>query len=286
MRCEYRSTRSMSCSTCTMARTPAAFAAATRTSMMACLSPVDTPLVGSSSRMTVGLRAKALAISSSFFSPCESVEATLSSLLRRPNTSATRSASVCNTLSRLSERNGLDRRRRREAIATASVSRTVSAGKMFTNWNARDIPSLASSTGPMPAMSRPRKRTSPAVGRNRPVTTLTSVVFPAPFGPTMETNSPSLTEKEMSTSALNTPKALDTLMVSNKGTVWAVATGCGCISCLPIAAREGKFDRAGEALRHEDHQTHQYGAHHEAPVLGDGHDKVLQHDEHQRADRR
>src|SRR6516164_5511196 len=107
-------------------------------------------------------------------------------------------------------------------------------------------------------MSRPRKRTSPTVGRNRPVTTLTSVVFPAPFGPTMETNSPSLIEKEMSLSALNTPKALETLMVSNRGTVPAVAAGCGCTSCLPSAAREQKFDRAGEALRHEDHQTDQY----------------------------
>ena len=56
----------------------------TRTSMIACLSPVETPLVGSSSRMTEGLSAKALAISSSFFSPCDSVEATVSSLARKP----------------------------------------------------------------------------------------------------------------------------------------------------------------------------------------------------------
>ena len=63
-----------------MARTPAAFAAVTSTSMIACLSPVETPLVGSSSRITSGLSAKALAISSSFFSPCDSVEATVSSL--------------------------------------------------------------------------------------------------------------------------------------------------------------------------------------------------------------
>jgi len=50
----------MSCSTWTMARTPAAFAAETRTSIIACLSPVETPLVGSSSRITLGLSAKAL----------------------------------------------------------------------------------------------------------------------------------------------------------------------------------------------------------------------------------
>src|SRR4029077_5236240 len=87
MRCEYRSTRSISCSTWTMPRTPAAFAAETKTSMIVCLSPVETPLVGSSSRMTEGLRANALAMSSSFFSPCDSVEATVSSLARSPRTS-------------------------------------------------------------------------------------------------------------------------------------------------------------------------------------------------------
>src|SRR3978361_221372 len=76
-----------------MARTPATFAAVTSTSMIACLSPDETPLVGSSSRITLGLSAKALAISSSFFSPCDKVEATVSSLARKPSTSATRSAS-------------------------------------------------------------------------------------------------------------------------------------------------------------------------------------------------
>src|SRR5258705_3069238 len=133
MRCEYRSTRSMSCSTWTMPRTPAAFAAETSTSMIACLSAVETPLVGSSSRITDGLRAKALAISSNFFSPWDNVEATVSSRARRPRTSAMRSASAGSTLSRLSERNGLATRRKRDATATASVSRTVSAGKMLTS---------------------------------------------------------------------------------------------------------------------------------------------------------
>src|SRR5271167_1470164 len=122
------------------------------------------------------------------------------------------------------------------------------------------MPSLASSTGPMPAISRPRKRTSPAVGRNRPVTTLTSVVLPAPFGPTIETNSLSLTAKEMSLSAINTPKALETLMVSSSGAV--SATGCGCISSLPIATQEKKLDRSRQALRHEDHEKYKYAAHH------------------------
>src|SRR5579859_7188205 len=129
----------------------------------------------------------------------------------------------------------------------------------------------------MPAMSRPRKRTSPAVGRNRPVTTLTSVVLPAPFGPTIETNSPSWTPKEMSSSALNTPNALETLTVSNKGTDLAATAGSGCISSLPVAAGKQKGDRAGQSLRHEDHEKHQHAAHHKPPVLGDRHHEILQH---------
>src|SRR5882672_7347519 len=273
----------MSCSTWTMARTPAAFAAVTRTSMIACLSPDETPLVGSSSRITLGLSAKALAISSNFFSPCDSVEATVSSRARKPSTSATRSASACSTSSRESERKGLPTRRMRDATATARVSRTVSAGKMFTSWKARDIPSLANSTGPMPAMSRPMKRTSPTVGRIRPVTTLTSVVLPAPFGPTIETNSPSLTRNDTLLSALNAPKAFVTLMVSNSGAV--EDAGTGCISLPSLALVDKRLDRARQALRHEHHQKHQHAAHHKAPVLRDRHHEILQQHEHQCTDR-
>src|ERR1700710_739562 len=104
----------------------------------------------------------------------------------------------------------------------------------------------------MPAISRPRKRTSPAVGRSRPVTTLTSVVLPAPFGPTMETNSPSLTWNETLLSALNTPKVFETLMVSNSGDV--AAARAGCISSPSIASTGERLDGARQALRHEDHQ--------------------------------
>src|SRR5260370_5772337 len=111
------------------------------------------------------------------------------------------------------------------------------------------MPSLASSTGPMPAISRPIKRTSPAVGRSKQVTTLTSVVLPAPFGPTIETNSPSSTWKETLLSALNAPKVFETLMASNSGD--ASAAAAGCISSAPIAPVEQRLDAAAQALRHE-----------------------------------
>ena len=54
MRLEYSATRSMSCSTRMIAFTPARFAASITFLMMPCLSPLETPLVGSSSRITSG----------------------------------------------------------------------------------------------------------------------------------------------------------------------------------------------------------------------------------------
>src|SRR6201747_661889 len=117
------------------------------------------------------------------------------------------------------------------------------------------MPRRASSTGPTPAISRPRKRTSPAVGRSKPDTTLTSVVFPAPFGPTTETNSPSLMWKETLVSALKLPKAFETLIASNSGALSAVRAGC-MLSPRPLPVNQ-RFDRTREALRHEYHEQYQ-----------------------------
>ena len=90
MRLEYSATRSMSCSTRMIAFTPARLRAASITLLMRpCLSPLETPLVGSSSRITSGTSANALAMSSSFFSPCESSRASASSLPSRPKIAAT-----------------------------------------------------------------------------------------------------------------------------------------------------------------------------------------------------
>ena len=73
------------------------------------------------------------------------------------------------------------------------------------SWNARAMPRSASATGPTPAMFAPMKNTSPLVGTSSPVSRLTSVVLPAPFGPTIETNSPSRTAMLTSSSARKAP---------------------------------------------------------------------------------
>src|ERR1700730_9243808 len=134
----------------------------------------------------------------------------------------------------------------------------------------------------MPAISRPKKRTAPMVGRSRPVMTLTSVVLPAPLGPTIETNSPSLTLNVMLLSATNPPKDFETLMVSNRGAAGAASVRSGCISSRSMAPVGEKLDRARQALRHEDDEKHQHAAHHKSPVLRDRHHEILQHHEHQR----
>ena len=196
---------SMSCSTWMMALTPIRAAAFTSTSMIACLSPVLTPLVGSSSRMTSGCSANALATSSSFLSPWGSVRAGRSSAPPSPNTRGDRRDLVPRRRSPARPANSRARRPRRDVIATASVSPTLSAGNMWTSWNARAMPARASRTGPRPATSSPLKRTAPLVGDVSPLSTFTSVVFPAPLGPTIDTNSPGPTARLTPSSAQKVP---------------------------------------------------------------------------------
>ena len=53
------------------------------------------------------------------------------------------------------------------------------------------MPSRDNRSGSRRLMSAPLKVTMPAVGGTKPVSTLINVVFPAPFGPIIETCSPS-----------------------------------------------------------------------------------------------
>ena len=92
-----------------------------------------------------------------------------------------------------------------EIAATPMVSRTLSCGKMLTSWNERAMPSRDSRNGPRRPTSCPLKETVPALGNTKPVNTLTSVVLPAPFGPMIETCSPSPIVKLTPSSAQNAP---------------------------------------------------------------------------------
>src|SRR5262245_19144753 len=66
-----------------------------------------------------------------------------------------------------------------------------------------------------PAISAPAKRMEPDVGTRTPLSTLTSVVLPAPLGPINPRISPGSTAGETWSSATNPPKRLLTAWVSS-----------------------------------------------------------------------
>src|SRR5919197_1366955 len=83
--------------------------------------------------------------------------------------------------------------------ASSRFRRTVIQGNTDPRWVIR-IPRRLG-----PRIGRPSIRTSPRSARSNPASTLRSVDFPQPDGPTMETNSPSLTVNDMSSTADNSP---------------------------------------------------------------------------------
>src|SRR5712692_9570150 len=70
------------------------------------------------------------------------------------------------------------------------------------------MPACATRYAGSPAISAPRKRTDPALGRSAPATRLKRVLLPEPFGPMRPRNSPSATSKETPFTAVNPPKVL------------------------------------------------------------------------------
>src|ERR1022692_3658306 len=63
-------------------------------------------------------------------------------------------------------------------------------------------------------MSKPQTRVQPEVGRIRPASSLSVVVLPAAFGPSMAKNSPRGIVSEMSLTAVRSPYFLTRLMSS------------------------------------------------------------------------
>src|SRR6266849_4495639 len=76
------------------------------------------------------------------------------------------------------------------------------------------MPACATRYAGSPAISAPRKRTDPALGRSAPAMRLKRVLLPEPFGPMRPRNSPSATSKETPFTAVNPPKVLVSLETS------------------------------------------------------------------------
>src|SRR5579862_5536308 len=91
------------------------------------------------------------------------------------------------------------------------------------------MPSRERRLAPCRVTSCPRKLTLPSDGAIVPASTLSSVVLPAPLGPTMPIASPGPTAKSTPSSAASAPKVLRTPT--------AARTGCGSIRLLYVASR-------------------------------------------------
>src|SRR5579859_6605281 len=88
------------------------------------------------------------------------------------------------------------------------------------------MPSRQRRSARVRVISLPRKRTTPAEGRNEPASTLSRVVFPAPLGPTTPTASSAPTRKSTPSSTTSAPKRWLTPAASRIGVaVPTVPTG-------------------------------------------------------------
>jgi hypothetical protein len=70
---------------------------------------------------------------------------------------------------------------------TMTFSSTVRCGKTRTTWKVRPMPRRQTRWGRRPVIGAPSQRTRPRSGSRKPLSTLKSVVLPAPFGPMIPT---------------------------------------------------------------------------------------------------
>src|SRR5919106_5478896 len=132
------------------------------------------------------------------------------------------------------------------------------------------MPSRQTSWGARPVTSRPSSTTAPASGLRWPVIRLKSVVLPAPLGPMIAAIIPRSTRRLTPPTAMKPSKLLRTSRTSS--------------TPRPPQAAGGRLDGAGQAAREHEEQHHQDRPQHEGPVLGVGHDLLVEQDQHERAD--
>src|SRR5499425_3375891 len=149
-------------------------------------------------------------------------------------------------------------------------SYTVSLGKMFVRWKERPMPRRQISCGAMPVTSRSLKRTLPASGRRCPVIRLKTVVLPAPLGPMMALIEPRGTLKLTPPTAWKPAKLLRRPWTSSTGDSGA-------------AAPQEESHRARDAPREHEEEHDQDGTQDEGPVLGVGHDLLIEPDQRGRS---
>src|SRR5690349_14096462 len=152
----------------------------------------------------------------------------------------------------------------RSAMPSATLSSTVSLRKRVVIWNVRPNPRRTRADWCTFVMSSPPRRMRPDDGAIAPVSMLTNVVLPAPFGPMSAWRAPASSRKSIRSATVSAPKLLQSFLVS----------------------KEYIRDSEDSAAREQHHHDEQR-ADAEVPVfrvlLGQG---VLHYDVHHRADER
>src|SRR2546423_7792121 len=204
-------TRTSTCTMCSiqttaMPRSRSSLTVATSSTAWASVRP---PPI-SSSRSTRGSVASARASSSGLRSSNPSVSARRLARSARPQSS---SASMQRSYA------AAPRRPPPVAAPTKAFSNTVIPPNGRGTWCARPMPSRQRSAAPSFVTSPPASSTRPAFGRSEPASTFSSVVLPAPFGPTMPMASPGATRKSTPSSTTSAPKRLRTPTATR---IWSI----------------------------------------------------------------
>src|SRR5438309_1063109 len=258
----------MSWSISTMVTEPcsARMSAATRTR-----SGAESPASGSSSSSSLGRVASAMAISSSRWSPCDRFAASVPACSARPTARSRRAASAAASVRRVLSASIAKRRGCLACTASRTFSNTLSDWKTLMIWNERDTPRATTRCGGSPVMTAPSKRASPPSGASSPVTTLKSVVLPAPLGPITERSSPRLTPNEAPSTAASPPKYFVTPSTSSSGRPSSRVTGAGAAGAGVAARASAGAGEAGALLVLANALQHAAeGRVHDAPQHPDG----------------
>src|SRR3954470_15708889 len=215
MRCARPVTTSMWCSTMSTVLPSSCTERISSTSSST--SSIETPAIGSSSRITREFPASTIASSSFRLSPWDNSPAGAAPRPPRP----TRSSAQC-ALSTASLTCDACRQMYMVPPSDASAARRTfscagSSGKTFDTWNVRPMPARVRRNGGFDVMSAPSSSTRPLVGRSNPETRLKSVVFPAPLGPMTPSSSPSRTSSSTPVTMVAPPMTSPRYLVARIG---------------------------------------------------------------------
>src|SRR5439155_11476237 len=129
-----------------------------------------------------------------------------------------------------------------------TFSSAVNEGNTLLTWKDRPSPFLTRRQGRCLVTGSPKRCTSPLSGVFLPVSRSNKVLFPAPLGPMMATDSPPCTANETSFTALNPAKDLHRLDACSTGSEFCFIAGCLlCRTWLVLARRSGAIGIVQEA---------------------------------------